>query len=201
MNLTHFVRLSCCCLAFSTLMISCQGPQTIAYDGAAEMEVVDEFLVAIQNADMETARSLITDESITYGPAVTDSLTANEWNELWVDNFKNRIKEISYERTASRYFLVTPQQNPLLSGHWVMEWGIMSSNYLNGTSASFWWHGAFKVEDGKIALSRVFYDRADLLTQTGWSLQPPHEEGDDTNDNEEESHEEGNDSNEEEDHN
>lgn len=156
------------------ILSSCQSSGPILYDGTDEMETVAEFMDTFTSGDIDAAGDYLMEGSMHYGPAQSDSLSSEEWESLWKDYFKSLVGNIQYERTASRYFAVTPQQNPLLAGHWVMEWGVIHADYIDSTSASVWWHGAFRVEKGKINLSRVFYDREDLMKQRGfsWEMSP-----------------------------
>ncbi len=40
-------------------------------------------------------------------------------------------------------------------------------------STTFWWNGVFRVQDGKIQMSRGFFDVNDILVQQGFKITPP----------------------------
>ena len=84
----------------------------------------------------------------------------------------------TYTRAANRFLTVAEEENAALAGNWVMEWGTISGNWNDGTTAEFWWHGVFRIEDGKIVWMRAFYDTGDILTQRGWTMVAPGSDAD-----------------------
>ena len=152
-------------------LVSCRGDE--GPDGSVETKVVDDFMKAFTSKDLDAASEFLLENSMTYGPAVTDSASVDEWLATWQENFKNNITSITYTRSAQKFVQVTIQENPAIAGNWVLEWGMMNATYTDDSEAGIWWHAAFRVESGKITLSRAFFDRADLLTQRGYEIVPP----------------------------
>ena len=64
-------------------------------------------------------------------------------------------------------------------GDWVLEWGFIKVDYKNGVpSASFAFHGSYRLENDRIVFSVVYYNVADILDQQGFTFVPPGKKAD-----------------------
>lgn len=164
---SSFLVLLC---AFST---SCR---TVDTSGEKELEIVDNYIKAFTSKDITKANSYLADQYIAYGPKMTDSVTVEQQTEMWTSNFNELISSIDYTRVYRKYVQVTPLEVevPATAGNWVLEWGRMNLTYKDSPdSVTFWWHTAFRVDGGKIDVSRSFYDFMDIYEQRGYTISPP----------------------------
>ena len=147
-------------------VLSCSTPAgEAAYDGSMELEVVDDFLYDFTSGDIDGALEYLHEDYRLNGPALADSITRDEWATAWRQNFETDIDEIEYERVYRHFLEVTIADNPLLAGYWVLEWGRFTINYMDSTAATFWWHGAFRFDEDKILLTRIWLDNKDIEGQ------------------------------------
>ena len=55
----------------------------------ADMKVVGDFVNALTNADLDKAKSLLSEKYKGYGPSMLDSSTAEQTLTGWKENYKN----------------------------------------------------------------------------------------------------------------
>ena len=167
-----------CFAIFCMVIVSCTPPEDpqIAID-EANTKVVFDYINAATTGDIDAMSAALTDGFWSYGPAIADSSSKADNIAGWAANWDSVFTKINYERvaTTTKSFAEGP-----LAGDWVSDWATITVDYQNGSQATFRFNGVYRVEDGKITRSTSFYDRADLLTQIGWELNPPstEEEGD-----------------------
>ena len=59
-------------------------------------------------------------------------------------------------------------------GDWVSNWAYLTIKYKDGRGpVNVWVNAVYKIENGKIARSRTFYNEADVLRQLGYTIQSP----------------------------
>jgi|GEM_PF-5356069 len=160
-----------CILLSSLLIVSCTPPEDpqIAID-EANTKVVFDYIDAVTNGDIDAMSAALADGYWSYGPAIADSSSKAENIANWTGNWDSLFAKIDYARVASttESFADGP-----LAGDWVSDWATITVDYQDGTQTTFRFNGVYRVEGGKITRSTSFYDRADLLTQIGWTLAPP----------------------------
>lgn len=151
-------------------IISCtQAPPAATTDTKGEQNkaVVDKFLTAIRSGDISTAGDQLADNFMSYGPSVKDSSNRQQFIDLWTKRWETDFTSIDYQRFGN--LAVT-----LDSADWADEWGKITVTYKNGmSSVNFYYHGAFRMENGKIAMYGAFYNVADILEQQGYQFVPP----------------------------
>jgi hypothetical protein len=134
--------------------------------------VVDKFLKAIRSGDIKTASDQLADNFMGYGPSIKDSSNREQFVDLWTKRWETELATVTYGRYGNVAVTID-------SADWVSEWGRINATYKNGLPPiKFEYHGAFRMENGKIAMSAVFYNVADILEQQGYAFVPPGEKKD-----------------------
>ena len=151
-------------------MISCNQPASTAVTdvkGDQNKAVVDKFLTAIRSGDMKTAGEQLADNFKSYGPSIKDSSNRDQFVDLWTKRWETDLASVTYGRYGNVAVTID-------SADWVSEWERIDATYKNGLPPiKFEYHGAFRMENGKIAMSAVFYNVADILEQQGYTFVPP----------------------------
>ena len=137
------------------------------------LALVNKFLTAIENLDTAAMSSLMADNYKGYGPSIGDSLPKSEILENWKYNFDHYYGTIKYLRQQLLASAVT-ENNDAEAGEWVSNWAYCSIKYKDGRGPIYIWvNSVYKIENGKILKSRVFYNEADWLRQLGYKLIKP----------------------------
>jgi ketosteroid isomerase-like protein len=163
-------KLSLLIIAIAAIgMIACNQPTPVATTdatGEQNKAVVDQYLTAVRSGDMKTASDLLADNFMAYGPSIKDSANRAQFIELWTKRWETDVVSISENRYGMEASTVD-------STDWVYEWGRVTANFKDGKTAKFDFHGAFRMENGKIAMSAAFYNVADIMEQQGFQFVPP----------------------------
>jgi limonene-1,2-epoxide hydrolase len=62
-------------------------------------------------------------------------------------------------------------EDEAMPGEWVSSWAETVIKYKDGRGpVKVWVNAVYKIENGKIALSRTFYNEADILEQLGYTF-------------------------------
>lgn len=129
------------------------------------------YIDAVVKGDIKTMEELLTDDYRGYGPGIADSVNKVKEIENWKRNMDSLYVSIKYDRYGT---LSTRVDSGRVAGDWVFDWARITLNYKSvEPPVTFWSHAVFRIKDGKINLSRVFYDRHDILRQRGYKLTPP----------------------------
>jgi hypothetical protein len=137
------------------------------------MAVVNKYLSAIENHDTVTMASLMADNYKGYGPSIDDSAGKQENLENWKYNLDHYFATIKYNRYQNFATKVT-NENGGEPGDWVSNWAYCEIKYKDGKGPiHLWVNSVYKIENGKIAKSRIFYNEADWLRQLGYRFVKP----------------------------
>jgi hypothetical protein len=137
------------------------------------MAVVNKYLSAIENHDTVTMASLMADNYKGYGPSIGDSASKQENLENWKYNLDHYFATIKYNRYQNFATTVT-NENGGEPGNWVSNWAYCEIKYKDGKGPiHLWVNSVYKIENGKIAKSRIFYNEADWLRQLGYRFVKP----------------------------
>jgi limonene-1,2-epoxide hydrolase len=135
--------------------------------------LVDKYFKAIENMDTAAMSSVMADNYRGYGPSIGDSAGKSEALENWKYNFDHYYAFIKYERYQNIAATI-PQNNDADPGEWVSNWANCSIRYKDGKGPiHLWVNSVYKIENGKIVKSRVFYNEADWLRQLGYRFIKP----------------------------
>lgn len=146
------------------------GPSEAEALAEANTDLVYGYLDAIASGDLDAMANVLSDEFIGFGPNFGDSATKVQVLENWTTNWDSVFIYIDYERIATSTESISEGRN---MGDWVMDWANITVNYKDSTSATFMFHGVFRVKDNRINRSASFYNVADILTQRGYQIVPP----------------------------
>lgn len=154
---------------------SCTVPESkkadtaeLPFQGEEQIQLVDNYIGALLNKDFSTMESLLSEDYIGIGPAINDSTDRAQTLELWKTNWDSLYTSIDFDR---KHKLFTKSADDL---DWVCEWAVITLNYIDGReSVAFWWNGVFRITEGKIDVSIVFFDSGDIMAQQGFGFVPP----------------------------
>jgi limonene-1,2-epoxide hydrolase len=137
------------------------------------LALVNKFFTAVENLDTAAMSAVLADNYKGYGPSIGDSLGKSEILENWKYNFDHYYASIKYNRFQNIASEIT-QNNAAEPGEWVSNWAYCSIKYRDGRGPiNIWVNSVYKIENGKILKSRVFYNEADWLRQLGYRLIKP----------------------------
>ena len=137
----------------------------------ANVAIVQQYLDAVANNDYTAMETALADNYMGLGPSVGD--TTNRENALasWKWNSENLYESVVYE--FSEILPTTVKEGPA-AGDWVSNWSYLTINYKDGRGpVNLWINAVYKIENGKIARSRTFYNEADVMAQLGYRIYPP----------------------------
>ena len=159
-------------LILAIIVAACMAPPT--NNGGRNMDneaIIVKYTDALINGRVDEMATYLADSYKVYGPALGDSTDKAAEINGWRRNWDSLYTSINYDRYA---ILSHHVDSGRVAGDWVFDWGVVTLNYKAGkTPVTFWWHGVHAVKDGKITLSRGFYDVNDILVQRGFTVAPP----------------------------
>jgi len=137
------------------------------------LTLVNKFFKAVENLDTAAMSAVLADNYKGYGPSIGDSLGKTEILENWKYNFDHYYASIKYNRFQDIASDIS-ENNGAEPGEWVSNWAYCSIKYKDGRGPiNIWVNSVYKIENGKISKSRVFYNEADWLRQLGYRLIKP----------------------------
>ena len=135
---------------------------------AENITVIEKYIQAVQAKDTQTMSDLLAEDYVGYGPSFTDSINKEQAITNWKDVAENLYEKIEYTRTVNIAAKVMDGPHP---GNYVSDWASLKITYKDGREPVFLTMNAFyRVENGKITLSRSFYNEADVLRQLGYGF-------------------------------
>ena len=154
------------CLLF---IMGCADPTK---DSSQEnLVLVKKYLEAVAGKDFNTMESLLAENYLGLGPSVGDTTNKQLALENWKWNSENLYQSVTYEFSES--LPATVNEGPA-AGEWVSNWAYVTINYKDGRGpVNLWVNAVYKIENGRIARSRTFYNEADVLAQLGYRIFPP----------------------------
>lgn len=153
--------------SFVVLLTACSPPN----NDQANIEIIKKYLEAVDNNEYELMESLLADDYLGLGPSIDDSTNKEQALASWKWNSENLYEEVMYERTQTFASTVTEGPN---AGEWAYNWAHVTLTYKNGEGpVELMMNSVYKIEDGKIARSRTFYNESDVWEQLGYRIFPP----------------------------
>jgi hypothetical protein len=136
------------------------------------LSLINKWAKAIEDHDTAAMSSLTADNFKAYGPSIGDSAGKSDYLSNWKYNFDKYYATIKYDRFQT--FATTVGGNEPDPGDWVSNWSYVTIGYKDGKGpVHLWVNAVFKLENGKIAKTRVFYNEADWLRQLGYQMVKP----------------------------
>lgn len=153
------------------IFLLCLGILAIACSGTGDQQqkdniaVIEKYIKAVQEKDTQTMSDLLAENYIGYGPSFTDSINKDQAIANWKDVAENLYDKIEYTRTVNIAARVTDGRYP---GEYVSDWASLRITYKDGRGpVHLNMNAVYRIENGKITLSRTFYNEADVLRQLG----------------------------------
>ena len=137
------------------------------------LALVNNFFKAVESRDTAAMSAVLADNYMGYGPSIGDSLGKSDILVNWKYNFDHYFASIKYNRFQNIASDIT-ENNDAEPGEWVSNWANCSIKYKDGKGpVNIWVNSVYKIENGKIVKSRVFYNEADWLRQLGYKFIKP----------------------------
>jgi hypothetical protein len=141
-------------------------------EGEAQTKIVYAYVDAVLNKNFTAMDTLLAENYMAYGPAVTDSLNKSQEIESWKKQWTEAYSSITYNRITSVFKHIDSGN---FAGDWVADWANIVLNYQNGKSVRFGLNEVYKVVNNKIVLSSAYYDAAGIMKQLGYTFVEPKE--------------------------
>lgn len=157
-------------VSISICIFSC-GTDSADQD-KANLEIVKKYLNAVETNNVEAMSALLADNYKGFGPSDGDSTNKEQAIQNWKYNIENLYESVKYSRFQN--IAVTMKEGEEAeAGQWVSNWAYVTIKYKDGRGpVHVWLNAVYKIEDGKIAHSRTFYNEADVLRQLGYEFTP-----------------------------
>ncbi|HEY5747991.1 MAG TPA: nuclear transport factor 2 family protein [Chryseolinea sp.] len=156
-------------LALSAIVIfmaACSGSEHKT--NTENIAVIEKYIKAVEDKDTKTMSDLLADNYVGYGPSFSDSTNKEQAIANWKNVAENLYDKIEYRRTVNITAEVTGGPHP---GDYVSDWASLKITYKDGRGPVFLnMNAVYRVENGKITLSRTFYNEADVLRQLGYEF-------------------------------
>lgn len=132
------------------------------------IDLIDQYVKAIESKDMEAMASLLHEDYKGYGPSINDSTDKSQAIESWAYLSESYYEYINYDDFQN--IAVTIDEGPQ-EGDWVSNWSILSLKFKDGRGpVKLYFNAVYKIVDGKIIHSRTFYNEVDVLEQLGYTF-------------------------------
>jgi ketosteroid isomerase-like protein len=153
-------------VAVGILIAACSGTGQEKTD-AKNLAVVEKYIQAVQSKDTQTMTELLADDYVGYGPSVADTINKAQAIANWKYVADSLYEKIEYTRTVNITAKLTDGPN---QGDYVSDWASLKIKYIDVPEPVILHVNAvYRIKDGKINLSRTFYNEADVLRQLGYS--------------------------------
>lgn len=140
--------------------------------GESNKALVARYTDAAVKGDTTGMASFLADNFKAFGPGLNDSTDRTQEISNWSKSWRNEFSSIDFKRAGSIAFTNPADGN--YPGDWVADWAVVTVNYKDGkNTVTFWLHEVYRIKDGKIDLSRAFYNVNDFFTQQGYTITPP----------------------------
>lgn len=150
-----------------------------ANSGNQDKEVVEKFMQAELKGDTTGMSALMTDDYIQFGLGVKDS--SNKEKTLYGVQHHWEVYKYGGKRyTPIETIAVTTTADGgrgRKSGNWVFQWGDLATDYPSSPdygnkaiTATFAYHAAYHVRDGKIDTRTIYFNHEDIMRQLGYKM-------------------------------
>ena len=135
------------------------------------ISVVKKYVAAVESKNVNAMAALLSDDYIGYGPSFSDSINKADAIANWKNVAENLYDSIQYTRSVNLAAKITDGPRP---GDYVVDWSSLKITYKDGRGPVYLFVNAiYRIENGKITMSRTFYDEADAYRQLGYQFVPP----------------------------
>ena len=150
------------------LAAACSQP---ANNNQANIALVEQYLEAVDNNDYQAMSAMLSEDYLGLGPSIDDSTNKELAVASWQWNSENLYETVEFDRTRTLSTTITEGPN---TGEWAYNWAEVTITYKDGSGpVSLMMNAVYKIEDGKIARTRTFYNEAEVWEQLGYRIFPP----------------------------
>ena len=154
----------------SVSLFACAPATNIDKNKDANLAIAKKYLEAVETNDLASMDSLLADNYMGYGPSVGDSINKAGALESWKYNAANLYESVKYTRYQN-IAVTVGEGEQAEAGDWVSNWAYLTLKYKDGRGpVNLWVNATYKIEDGKIVMSRTFYNEADVMRQLGYTM-------------------------------
>jgi hypothetical protein len=136
---------------------------------AENVDVVKNYVNAVQNLDFESMDKFLDDKYMGLGPSYGDTIYKDQAIENWKYYVENLYEKIQYTRSQIAPVTITEGD---AKGEWVANWAELHIVFKEGGEATIWANTNYQIENGKIVRSLTLYNEADALRQMGYEIVP-----------------------------
>src|SRR4030095_12834212 len=112
----------------------------------------------------------LSDDYMGYGPSINDSIDKAGAIDNWKRLAENLYDKIEYKKSINVAATITNVNHP---GDFVSNWAHLIIRYKDGRGpVEIFANTNYRIENGKITLSRTIYNEADALRQLGYEIVP-----------------------------
>lgn len=126
----------------------------ISANEEAHIQMAIDFVNASVGGDADKARAMAHSEYWDYGPGAKDSMNLDDFLSAWAETSAARTEQ---DPGIVATTALTVNEGDL-EGDWVNMWGNYSAKQGDYTF-DVPWHRVFLIQEGKIVMSRAWYDR------------------------------------------
>jgi hypothetical protein len=135
--------------------------------------IAKRYVNAVETMNLEAMDSLLADNYMGYGPSVGDSINKEDALASWTYNIENLYESIKYTNHTESAITIKEGR---AKGDWALNWAYLTIKYKDGRGpVNLWVNAVYLIKNGKIVMSRTFYNEADVLRQLGYTIEPPQE--------------------------
>ena len=147
---------------FGILFFSCTPPN----NDKANVELIERYVQAVQDVDIETMAGILDDNYVGLGPSMNDSIGKEMVLANWKNLGENYYESVVYKKSRMSTTDITYGDN---QGEWVSNWALMSVVFKEDhQSVTIWANSVYQIKNNKIFKSYTFYNEADALEQLGY---------------------------------
>jgi limonene-1,2-epoxide hydrolase len=157
-------------MLFTIVLTSCSTSTTESGINTDNLSLGTKFMDAIHDKDTAKLDRIFADDFIGYGSGTGDSMNKAEAIAKWKTLF-DTYESIEVLQSSSAAAKTNEGPN---AGDYVTTWAGVKITYKNGKGpVTLAVNYIFRVKDGKINLSRAFFNEADTMRQLGYQFIPP----------------------------
>ena len=157
-------------ILMSVSVFACAPTANTDKNKDANLAIAKKYLEAVETNDLASMDSLLADNYMGYGPSVGDSINKAGALESWKYNAANLYESVKYTRYQN-IAVTVGEGEQAEAGDWVSNWAYLTLKYKDGRGpVNLWVNATYKIEDGKIVMSRTFYNEADVMRQLGYTM-------------------------------
>jgi ketosteroid isomerase-like protein len=128
---------------------------------------VTNFSNWLVGGDVDKAATLLAPNFKAYGPSPSDSGNTEALVKNWKANYTMQTnRKVNFVLQSFRV------KSGDFKGNWVAAWGDYTFTS-NGKTVTFPYHCAYHLTNGKIDISRIYYDNLYIVQQLGYKVTPP----------------------------